>query len=69
MKSHRLLARTLLAILITAVLVVHAYFLCRIASHMAFAVVALLLVILLIKHIGLFGSIYAAVRHRTRLRQ
>ncbi len=65
MKSHRLLARTLLAILI----VVHAYFLYRIASHMAFAVVALLLVILLIKHIGLFGSIYAAVRHRTRLRQ
>jgi len=67
MARHRPLARTSLAVGVTAVLVVHGYLLYRIASHMAFAVVAVLVIVLVVKHVGLFGSVYAAIRRRSRL--
>jgi hypothetical protein len=67
MTRHRLLARTALGVVVTAVLVVHGYLLYRIASHVAFAVVAVLVIVLLVKHVGLFGSVYAAIRRRSGL--
>ena len=67
MARHRLLARASLAVGVTAVLVVHGYLLYRIASHVAFAIVAVLVIVLVVKHVGLFGSVYAAIRRRSRL--
>ena len=47
-------------------LVVHGYVLYRIASHMTFTVVVGIAILLLLKHLGLFGSIYPALRRRFR---
>ena len=62
MARHRLLTRTSLAVVVTAVLVVHGYLLYRIASHVTFAVGAALVVIVLLKHIGLLGWLKTVVR-------
>ncbi len=66
MARHRLLTRTSLAVVVTAVLVVHGYLLYRIASHVTFAVGAALVVIVLLKHIGLLGWLKTVVRRRIR---
>ena len=66
MKSHRLLARPWMLPVLAVLLVTHVIILYHIASRMTVAAIAGLLVLLLVKHVGLFGSIYAMVRRRIR---
>ncbi len=64
--SHRPLVRTSVAALIGVLVVVHGYVLYRIASHMTFTVVVGFAILVILKHLGLFGSIYPALRLRFR---
>ncbi len=53
-------------VLIVAVLVAHGAILYHLASRMTLATVTLVILLLLAKHLGLFGSVYAIMRSRSR---
>lgn len=66
--THRgLIKRTwLLAVLVAVLIVGHGVILYWVSSHKALTVMLGLVVLLLLKHVGVFGTIYAILRRRSR---
>jgi hypothetical protein len=56
-------------LLIAALLVAHGVIPYRLVSRMTFPAILAFIVLLVIKHLGLFGSIYAALRRRVRMKK
>jgi len=70
MKAHRFLhGRIWMLLTITAALIAgHAFFLYYLSSHFALsaAVVSGVIAVVVIKHVGLLGSLYGLLRPRSR---
>jgi hypothetical protein len=70
MTQHgRLLMRTLLLSMAAAVLIAgHGFILYYVSSHMALSAAAIstLIIVLVIKHLGLLGPLYALFQRRSR---
>ncbi len=65
MRNHRLLARPWMLPVVAVLLAVHGFILYRIVSRLTFTAIVGVLVLLLIKHLGVFGSIYGMIRRRS----
>jgi len=67
MKGHRVPGRSWMVVVIAATLIAgHGFFLYYVSSHLVFSAVVLwgLIAVVVIKHLGLLGSLYALVRRR-----
>lgn len=68
MKHGRLLKKAwMLPLLVGTFIAVHGFVLYRVLSHAAWTFVLVFAVLVFLKHIGIFGSIYAFLRRRSRL--
>ena len=56
----------MLPVFVVILIAVHGIALYRLFSHMAWTVVLGLVLLLLLKHVGVFGSVYAFLRRRSR---
>ena len=56
----------MLPVLVAILIAVHGIALYRLFSHMAWTVVLGLVLLVLLKHIGVFGPVYAFLRRRYR---
>lgn len=63
----RLLKNWMLAALVISLIAAYAIIFYHVISRMAWSVVLGLVLLILLKHIGLFGPIYAFLKRRARL--
>ncbi len=66
MKQPRVLKYAGIFLFVVALIVGHVIGLRRLFSHMAWSIVAGMIVLVLLKHIGVLGPIYASLRRRSR---
>ena len=69
MQHARALKRGWLVLLVPLLAIVvlgHLFVFCRLSSHLAWIVVAALVLLLVAAHLGVFGAIYAVFKRRRR---
>ena len=65
MKYARLLKYTGISLLLLVVLTGHVIGLRRLLPHMAWPIVVCIIILLILKHVGVLGSIYASFKRRS----
>jgi uncharacterized protein (DUF983 family) len=69
MKHDRLLKSSWVLVLVGVLFVGHGMVLYRLSSHLAWTAVLVVIPLVLLKHVGLLGSVYAFFKRRSRAAQ
>ena len=64
--KHARIPKAWLILVVGIVVAAHAFLLYRISSNLAWSVLIGLAVLVILKHVGLLGSLYAVLKRRSR---